>query len=100
MSKTYFVAVPAVAKVIVEVNGATSEQDAIEKALAADVNLDVNCEDTTVWIDEWDMHENVTTGNVYHGVINEARVDSVEEDEDEEPTPHLGNELGIIKGFL
>ncbi|AXQ67697.1 hypothetical protein KIOSHI_20 [Bacillus phage Kioshi] len=105
MSKTYFVAVPVVAKVVVEVKGATSEQEAIEKALAADVDLDVSSESTTVWVDEWDMHDKVTTGNVYHGVLNEAYVDNTEEDDEEgegehTPAPHLGNELGIIKGLF
>ncbi|WPF70266.1 hypothetical protein Z3_245 [Bacillus phage Z3] len=83
MGKTYFVAVPVVGKVIVEVEGATSEQDAIEKAIRADVKLEPTCEDTTVWMDEWDMHKQVVQGNVYYGAINEARVDSVEDDDDE-----------------
>ncbi|AHJ87097.1 hypothetical protein JBP901_gp030 [Bacillus phage JBP901] len=83
MGKTYFVAVPVVGKVIVEVEGATSEQDAIEKALEVDMSFDIESEDTTVWVEEWDRHERVVQGNVYYGVISDAHIDSVEDEDDE-----------------
>lgn len=83
MGKVYTVAVPVVAKLLVEVTDVDSEQEAIEKALAVDMMLVPKSEDTTVDIDEWDTHKHVVQGNVYYGAINEPRIEAVDEEEEE-----------------
>ncbi|ALA13135.1 hypothetical protein TSARBOMBA_19 [Bacillus phage TsarBomba] len=80
MGKVYTVAVPVVAKVLVEVSGVNSEQEAIEKALAVDMTLNPSCSDTTVDLEEWDTHKQVVQGNVYYGCINEPYVAAEDEE--------------------
>lgn len=82
MGKTYTVAVPIVAKLLVEIEDAANAQDAINRALAIDMELRPHSVDHTVTIDEWDMHKHVVQGNVFYGVINEPFVAAaVDEDE-------------------
>jgi len=83
MGKVYTVAVPIVAKLLVEIEDAANAQDAINKALAIDMELRPNSVDHTVTIDEWDMHKHVVQGNVYYGNISEPFVAAIDEDEDE-----------------
>ncbi|AOZ61938.1 hypothetical protein QCM8_17 [Bacillus phage QCM8] len=81
MGKTYTVAVPIVAKLLVEIENPVNEQDAIKQALAVDMELRPHSVDHTVTIDEWDMHKHVVQGNVYYGNINEPHVVAIDDDE-------------------
>lgn len=67
--KTYYVEVPITGTINIEVQ-ASSEQEAIEKALESD---DLKTENIT----EWEAHEHVIQGNVFYGSLSSA--EAVEE---------------------
>lgn len=69
---TYYVTLPLVGTVSVAVR-AGSEEEAIEKALAADLTRDN--------IEEWNVVESVVRGNVCYAPCSDACVDFFEPDE-------------------
>lgn len=89
MAKRFIVDVPVTMRVSVGV-WADSEEEAKDKiweeGFSVVANTDENAADTEVYDWEWEMHERVTRGNVYSGVINEMDVypDPDHDDEDEE----------------
>lgn len=68
MNKRYYVQIPLTAVVGVEVE-ATNEKEALEVAIESATLND---------IEEWDMHEIVCEGNVYHGLINRYEIEEIE----------------------
>jgi len=76
---SYYVEIPIVLKLMVSIE-AESREDAREKVLNSDINIDINDEKKEFEsIDyEWDIYERIVQGNVYYGIINEM---SIEEDE-------------------
>lgn len=65
---TYGVTLPITGTIYVEVEAA-SEEEAIEKALEAEV--------TSNDIESWSTHKIVVRGNVFHGEQNEASAQEV-----------------------
>lgn len=74
--KNYYIEVPVVMKLMVGVK-AECEEKAKEKVLGGEIEIDVKVDEEQFhFIDwEWDMHEQVVQGNVFHGVINEIFID-------------------------
>lgn len=72
--KGYSVAVPFTGVVYLTVEAET-EQDAIEFAMNADVTLEVEGNEVDTY--EWEMHEHVTTGNVFYGVRNDISAEAI-----------------------
>jgi len=66
--KTYAVTVPITGYVYFEFE-AENEEEARLKAFEADVR--------TSDIEEWDMHDEIVSGNVFHGQINRINVEEV-----------------------
>ena len=66
--KRYALSIPITGLVYMEIE-AESEEDAKQKAFMSDV--------TTENIDEWDMHESIVTGNVFHGHLNEIDIEEL-----------------------
>lgn len=66
--KNYTVSVPISGYICIDVE-ANSEQEAITKAFE---------EATLEDLEEWEMHECIVEGNVFHGLMNE--IDIFEED--------------------
>jgi len=66
--KTYAVTVPITGYVYLELK-AENEEEARLKAFAADVS--------TEDIEEWDMHDEIVSGNVFHGQINRIDIEEV-----------------------
>lgn len=62
----YVVRIPITGYVIVEVE-AESEEEAIEKAFNSEILSDN--------IEEWELHQQVVTGNVYHGMLNSIEIE-------------------------
>lgn len=71
MSKKYIASIPITGIAVVEVK-ASSEEEAIEEAMEADLSVDD--------IVEWDAHELIIEGNIFHGLQNEIRVGELEYD--------------------
>lgn len=72
--KTYGVTLPVTGILYVEVE-AENENDAIDKAMEADVTIDD--------IQEWESHRQIVQGNVFHGHTNNADAEYLGGDEEE-----------------
>lgn len=68
----FLVTMPITGYVCIEVE-AEDEKDAIERAYDSEVNFNN--------IEEWDVHEHICEGNVFHGLMNDAEVQLIEDDE-------------------
>lgn len=68
MNKRYYVQIPLTAVVGVEVE-ATNEKEALEVAFESTTLHDVV---------EWDLHEKICEGNVFHGLINRYEIEEIE----------------------
>jgi hypothetical protein len=66
----YGVTLPVTAKLYIEIE-ASSEEEAIELAVNAEVNSGM--------IEEWSTHEAICDGNEFYGLLNEPEVYCVEE---------------------
>ena len=66
--KTFQVRIPITGYIAVEVT-AEDEVQAKELAFATEATLDD--------VEEWELHEQVCTGNVLHAVLNEISVEEV-----------------------
>lgn len=64
--KNYLVLIPVTGYIAVEVK-AEDEEQAKELAFATETTVDD--------IEEWELHEQVCTGNVLHAVLNEISVE-------------------------
>lgn len=75
----YEVALPITGYIVVTVESDTplEEEEAVWSAMNGDLSIDN--------IEEWDVHNRIVSGNVFHGIRNEAEVvDSWEEEEFDE----------------
>jgi hypothetical protein len=66
--KRYGVCIPITGFVYVEVE-AGSKREAIDKAFEQDLS--------EAEIEEWNLHEHVTEGNVCHATLNSARAEEI-----------------------
>ena len=87
MSKRFTIDVPVTVRVTVEVI-ADSEREAIDIIEEEGFEIKAESHETpgtnTEVVDwEWEMHEQVTQGNVYYGVINRMTVVEEEDMDDE-----------------
>ena len=73
--KKYYVEIPVTMKLMVSVEAETKEE-AVEKIFEGDISLETSYDGNKFgFVDiEWEIHEKVVEGNVYHGVINEIYV--------------------------
>lgn len=67
----YSVQIPITGYVIVEVEAA-DEKEAIQKAFESD-------ELSKTDIEEWETHEHVCEGNVFHGSVNDASAELIKD---------------------
>jgi len=77
MSKTYEVSIPFTGSIWTSIE-ADSEEEAIQLAIeTCDPTLNPISE-LGFELDQWDLHNNVTQGNVFYGVLNEAYASCVD----------------------
>lgn len=67
----YNVTLPITGTVFISDIEADSEEEAIEKAMEANI--------TTEDIEEWNTHERIVEGNVFRGMQNEAEAQEAQE---------------------
>lgn len=77
MSKTYEVNIPFTGSIWTSIE-ANSEEEVIRLAIeTCDLNLNLTSE-LGFEVDQWELHDNVTQGNVFYGVLNEASASCVD----------------------
>lgn len=75
---TYFVTIPFTGVIGIHVE-ADNKEEAKSKAWDADFRLDATPgEGAEVELGEWEMHEQIVQGNVFHGGQNEIEVELVD----------------------
>lgn len=68
--KTYGVSIPVAGYIYIEIE-AEDENDAKEKAFQSDIDIKD--------IEEWDVHEEICRGNVFHGNLNKILIEDLGE---------------------
>lgn len=86
--KRFAVRMPCTMSLYMEVEAETKE-DAKEAAYALNFGVvtkaaDEAAEDAELYIEEFEMHDYVTRGNVFYGVLNEIDIEELEGDDDGE----------------
>jgi len=81
----YYIEAPILVKVMLEVD-ADSPDEAIDAMMDDGIHMEpVDKYDRFEYIDyEWEMHDKIVTGNVFHGSINQIEVTELEDEDDED----------------
>ena len=66
--KNFAVSVPIAGFIYIEVE-AENEEEAKQKAFESDAGVRD--------IEEWDMHEKIVEGNIFHGSLNEIEIEEI-----------------------
>lgn len=78
----YEVQIPFAGYVVMTVE-ADSEADAIDKAFGAELTMRPDDKQpdgvSDVFVEDWSLFEAITEGNVFHGPLNEANAQEIEE---------------------